>query len=33
MAENNQGYRKKQAMLVLLVFACLAGTMFSAVPW
>ncbi|MGA7564248.1 MAG: hypothetical protein WBW55_13660 [Desulfobaccales bacterium] len=28
MEENNQGYRKKQALLVLLVFACLAVAIF-----
>ncbi len=29
MAESNQGYRLKQAMLVFLVFACLAVAIFS----
>jgi hypothetical protein len=29
MAESNQGYRKKQALLVFLVFACLAVAIFS----
>jgi len=29
MAGSNQGYRKKQALLVLLVFACLAVAIFS----
>ncbi len=29
MAGSNQGYRKKQALLVLLVFACLAVAVFS----
>ncbi|MGA7579624.1 MAG: hypothetical protein ACLQUW_08395 [Desulfobaccales bacterium] len=29
MEENNQGYRKKQALLVLLVFACLAAAIFG----
>ncbi|MGD0829224.1 MAG: hypothetical protein ABSA09_14245 [Desulfobaccales bacterium] len=29
MAESNPGYRPKQALLVLLVFACLAVAIFS----
>jgi hypothetical protein len=29
MEGNNQGYRKKQALLVVLVFACLAAAIFS----
>ena len=29
MAESNKGYRQKQAMLVFLVFACLAVAVFS----
>ncbi len=29
MAQSNQDYRKKQALLVLLVFACLAVAIFS----
>jgi hypothetical protein len=29
MTEGNQGYRKKQALLVLLVFACLAVAVYS----
>ena len=29
MAQSTQGYRKKQALLVVLVFACLAVAIFS----
>ncbi|MFZ0050564.1 MAG: hypothetical protein WAK96_02205 [Desulfobaccales bacterium] len=29
MAESKKGYRQKQAMLVFLVFACLAVAVFS----
>jgi len=29
MAKSNQDYRKKQALLVILVFACLAVAIFS----
>jgi hypothetical protein len=29
MSKSNQGYRQKQAMLVFLVFACLAVAIFS----
>ena len=32
MSETNQGYRKKQALLVLVIFACIAVTIMGISP-
>ena len=33
MSEANQGYRKKQALLVLVIFACIGVAILGTAPW